>query len=269
MTTTDVTTTDMLIDRIKTHRVYDHPLYAHWAAAPPSPEVSGALFHQVQSFCASTRPAGEFPAALRGLGWDEQAMLIEEIVDSEAGHGPELATMAGHIVNRSGAQVFEDVYDTAAVEAWLKSQSDRLLSGLPGYDRETGLTRQAAAAIEVFRRRFSSDAETTVRNLGTALALEIISNQSLIPGEKRALVDAGHYKTDLDEPEMHYMAEHWGETGAEQQHEANVIRAVSSVMDETNGERIAQGVDDFLTSLCALWDVLDAALLTSGLRPTA
>ncbi|AZS75799.1 hypothetical protein DDE74_37315 [Streptomyces lydicus] len=262
-----MTTTDTLIDRIKTHRVFDHPLYEHWAATPPSAEVSGALFHQVQSFCAATRPGGEFPTALRSLGWNEQALLIEEIVDSESGHGPELATMAGHIVNRTGSQVFDDVYDTTRVEAWLKSSSDRLLAGLPGYDRETGLTPQAAAAIEVFRRRFSSDAETTVRNLGTALALEIISNQSLIPGEKRALVDSGHYKADIDEPEMHYMAEHWGDDGAEQQHEANVIKAVSSVMDASNSEQIEQGVEDFLSSLCALWDVLDAALLASGLQP--
>ncbi|MYT17988.1 hypothetical protein YWIDRAFT_07639 [Streptomyces sp. SceaMP-e96] len=262
-----MTTTDTLIDRIKTHRVFDHPLYEHWAATPPSAEVSGALFHQVQSFCAATRPGGEFPTALRSLGWNEQALLIEEIVDSESGHGPELATMAGHIVNRTGSPVFDDVYDTTRVEAWLKSSSDRLLAGLPGYDRETGLTPQAAAAIEVFRRRFSSEAETTVRNLGTALALEIISNQSLIPGEKRALIDSGHYKADLDEPEMHYMAEHWGEDGAEQQHEANVIKAVSSVMDASNSEQIEQGVEDFLSSLCALWDVLDAALLASGLQP--
>ncbi|MGY5134500.1 hypothetical protein ACWGJW_19185 [Streptomyces nigrescens] len=262
-----MTTTDTLIDRIKTHRVFDHPLYEHWAATPPSAEVSGALFHQVQSFCAATRPGGEFPTALRSLGWNEQALLIEEIVDSESGHGPELATMAGHIVNRTGSPVFDDVYDTTRVEAWLKSSSDRLLAGLPGYDRETGLTPQAAAAIEVFRRRFSSDAETTVRNLGTALALEIISNQSLIPGEKRALIDSGHYKADLDEREMHYMAEHWGDDGAEQQHEANVIKAVSSVMDASNSEQIEQGVEDFLSSLCALWDVLDAALLASGLQP--
>lgn len=176
--------------------------------------------------------------------------------------------MAGHIVNRTGSQVFDDVYDTARVEAWLKSSSDQLLSGLPGYDRETGLTPQAKAAIEVFRRRFSSDAETTVRNLGTALALEIISNQSLIPGEKRALIDSGHYKADIDEPEMHYMAEHWGDAGAEQQHEANVIRAVTSVMDASNSAQIEQGVEDFLESLSVLWDVLDAALLASGLQPT-
>ncbi|MEI5101021.1 hypothetical protein RB200_23820 [Streptomyces sp. PmtG] len=264
-----MTTTDTLIDRIKTHRVFTHPFYDHWAARPPSAEVTGALFHQVQSFCASTRPGGDFPTALRSIGWDQQAVLIEEIVDSEAGHGPELATMAGHIVNRTGTQVFDDVYDTERVEAWLKSASDDLLAALPGYDPETGLTAQAAAAIEVFRRRYSSDAETTVRNLGTALALEIISNQSLIPGEKRALIDSGHYKTDLEEPEMHYMAEHWGDAGAEQQHEANVITAVSSVMDASNSDQIERGVEDFLTSLCALWDVLDAALLSSGLRPVS
>lgn len=264
-----MTTTEALIDRIKTHRVFEHAFYEHWAAAPPSPEVSGALFHQVQSFCSSTRPGGEFPGALRSLGWEEQALLIEEIVDSEAGHGPELATMAGHIVNRTGDPVFGDVYDTERVEAWLKEQSDRILSGLPGYDRKTGLTPQAAAAIAVFERRYSADAETTVRNLGTALALEIISNQSLIPGEMRALVDSGHYKTNIEEPEMHYLEEHWGDSGAEQQHEANVIKAVSSVMDETNSAQIEQGVEDFLSALCALWDVLDAALLASGTRNAA
>ncbi|WP_206740133.1 hypothetical protein [Streptomyces lydicus] len=63
------------------------------------------------------------------------------------------------------------------------------------------------------------------------------------------------------------MAEHWGDDGAEQQHEANVIKAVSSVMDASNSEQIEQGVEDFLSSLCALWDVLDAALLASGLQP--
>ncbi|MFY9806023.1 MAG: hypothetical protein WCC47_09140 [Pseudonocardiaceae bacterium] len=194
---------------------------------------------------------------------------MEEIVDSEVGHGTELAAMAGHIVNRSGeAVVFKDVFDKEGVEAGLKSSSDRLLAGLPGYDLVTGHTAQAEAAIAVFRRRGVSDPQSTVRNLGTALALEIISNQSLIPGEKRALVDTGSYGVALEDPEMHYLAEHWGECGAEQVHEQNVIKAVDSILDTATTPQIEAGVQDFLNSLTSLWDLLDSALLASGIRPT-
>jgi hypothetical protein len=263
-------TVESLVDEVRTHRVFDHPMYQHWSEIVPAQEVTAAMFHQIQKFCASTRPGGLFPAGLRNMGWDEQAALIEEIVDSEAGHGPELAAMAGHIVNCSGEKiVFKDVFDKNGVETGLKLSSDRLLAGLPGYDLLTGHTAQAEAAIAVFRRRELSDPQSTVRNLGTALALEIISNQSLIPGEKRALVDSGNYGVTLDDPEMHYLAEHWGECGAEQLHEQNVIKAVDSLLDAETTPNVEAGVDDFLKSLTALWDVLDSAFLSSGIRPAA
>jgi hypothetical protein len=244
-------------------------MYQHWTESPPAQEVTAALFHQIQKFCASTRPGGVFPESLRNIGWVEQAALIEEIVDSEAGHGPELAAMAGHIVNRAAKQVvFKDVFDTENVEAGLKSSSDRLLGGLPGYNLATGHTAQTEAAIAVLRRRQLSDPEFTVRNLGTALALEIVSNQSLIPGEKQALVDSGNYGVTLDDREMHYLLEHWGECSAEQLHEQNVIKAVNSILDPETSTQVAEGVDDFLNSLACLWDLLDCALLSSGIRPT-
>jgi hypothetical protein len=68
----------------------------------------------------------------------------------------------------------------------------------------------------------------------------------------------------MDDPEMHYLLEHWGEIGAEQQHEKNAITAVGSVLDDKTEELIVAGAYDFLDSLVALWDVLDAALLESG-----
>lgn len=261
---------ESLVAEVQDHRVFGHPLYRHWSETLPSVDVSGALFHQIQSFCASTRPGCAFPDALRSFGWQEQAGLMVEIVDSEAGHGPELAAMAGHIINRSGeGTLYPDVFDGARVEAGLKQASDRLLSGLPGYDISTGHTAQADAAIAVFRRRELADKGSTVRNLGTALALEIVSNQSLIPGEKAALVDSGSYGVSLDEPEMHYLAEHWGECGAEQLHEQNVIKAVGATLSGDTSDEIEAGVRDFVESLAALWDVLDSALLSSGIRPAA
>ena len=173
--------------------------------------------------------------------------------------------MAGHIVNRKAERaICPDLTDQEAVEAKLRSFSDQLLSHLPGYDLDTGLTVQVRRAIAVFERRQESDRESTLRNLGTAVALEMISNRHLIPGEKHCLVDRGLYGTTLDDPEMHYLLEHWGEAGAEEQHERNALEAVEAILDESTADLIFAGADDFLESLTAVWDVLDSALLGSG-----
>ncbi len=267
-------TIDDVVAYIRNHRCFTHPIFENWAAANPDVEQLGALFHQIQCFCASTRPGWDMPAALARHGLAEQSRLMQEIVESEANHGPELATMAGHILNRrAGRAVCPDLYDQAAVEGRLRRHSDELLGDVPGYDAATGLTPEARAAIGVFERRKLGDRETTLRNLGTALALEMISNGQLIPGEKRCLVDSGLYGARLDEPEMHYLLEHYGEIGAEQQHEKNAVAAVAAVLNAQTEPVILRGVDDFLDALCALWDVLDARLLRAPraqeLRPAA
>lgn len=260
-----VVTTAHLVGMVRSHRLYTHPIFEHWAQEAPTPDVIAAMFHQIQCFCASTRPGWAFPEGLRSLGLKRQAELMEEIVASESGHGPQLARMAGHIVNRAaGRPCFADVYDQEAVEAGLKKASDAILGALPGYDKKTGLTVQAEQAIAVFDRRKQTDPESVWRSLGTALALEIISNQELIPGEKLALVDSNHYGASLDEPEMEYLKEHWGELGAEQHHEQNVVEAVTSAVSRHNKSLIAQGMQDFLDALTHLWDVIDTSLLRSG-----
>jgi hypothetical protein len=190
---------------------------------------------------------------------------MQAIVDSEENHGPELATMAGHIVNRAaGRQVYRNLQDHEEIESGLKRSSDRLLGSLPGYDKETGLTVQARRAIAVFDRRKLGDRESTFQNIGTALALEMISNRHLIPGEKQCLVDSGLYGVSMEETEMHYLLEHWGEIGAEQQHEQNAMAAVSAVSDAGAEKALIKGTEDFLESLTCLWDLLDSALLQSS-----
>lgn len=263
--------TDVLVKRIKNHRCYKHPIFRDWAVVQPEPKVIGALFHQIQKFCASTRPGWSFPEALQAHGLKEQSRLMQEIVESESNHGPELATMAGHIMNRAAnALLCPDLYDQDAVERTLKDCSDELMGRLPGYDRDTGLTIQARNAIAVFDRRKRADAASTYLNLGTALALEMISNQHLIPGEKHCLVDSALYGATLEEPEMHYLLEHWGEIGAEQQHEKNAIAAVDTAASKPEAHAlIMRGAEDFLNSLNSLWDTLHSSLLQSGYRKAA
>jgi len=258
-------TIDELVGRVRGHRCYNHPIFQHWADVSPDSTVVGALFHQIRSFCDATRPGGRFPEALGMHKLSTESALLQEIVDSEEDHGPELATMAGYIVNRAaGREVFNNLYDQKLVESGLKEFSDRLLRDLPGYDPRTGLLAQTRRARSTFDGRQQVDRDSTIRNLGTTLALEMISNRQLIPGEKVALVDAGIYGTSLEDKEMHYLLEHWGEIGAEQQHEKNAIAAVGSVLNADTEALIVEGLDAFLDSLAALWDVLDAALLASG-----
>jgi hypothetical protein len=261
-------TIDELVAEIRAHRCYTHPVFQHWAKVSPGTPIVAALFHQIRNFCDATRPGHNFPAALKQHQLSAESALLQEIVESEENHGPELATMAGYIVNRkAGKEVFADLYNQQAVEAGLKEFSDRLLGALPGYDPSTGLLAQTRRAREVFDGRRQTDRDNTIRNLGVALALEMISNRQLIPGEKACLVDAGHYGASLDDPEMHYLLEHWGEVGAEQQHEKNAIAAVGSVLNDQTQDLIREGAMVFLDRLCALWDTLDSALLTSG-EPT-
>jgi hypothetical protein len=256
---------DHVVEYIREHRCFSHPIFYHWAEVQPDAETVGALFHQIQNFCASTRPGGALPQALMEHGLPSESRLMQEIAESEANHGPELATMAGYIVNKTARQpICANLADQTAVEARLREASDKLLGTLPGYDPSTGLAVQTRQAISVFARRNSTDRESTIRNLGTALALEMISNNHLIPGEKHCLVDSGLYGATMDDGEMHYLLEHYGEIGAEQQHEKNAIAAVAAVLDDETEPFVLAGVDDFLDSLERFWDFLDSALLRSG-----
>ena len=258
-------TIDEIVEYTRGHRCYSHPIFNNWAKVNPPTEVVGALFHQIQRFCASTRPGGNFPTAVKDLGLLEESSLLQEIVESEEDHGPHLATMAGFIVNQKAkSTVCPDLYDREAVESKLKEYSDQLLGSLPGYHMDSGLTTQCRQARAVFDRRNHTDVDSTFRNLGTALALEMISNGHLIPGEKHCLVDSGLYDVKMSDPEMHYLVEHWGEIGAEQQHEKNAIAAVAATLNESNEALVMEGAKDFLDSLEKFWDILDAALLESG-----
>ncbi|OGV25295.1 MAG: hypothetical protein A3F18_06985 [Legionellales bacterium RIFCSPHIGHO2_12_FULL_37_14] len=256
---------DKLILFIKSHPCFNHPIFINWAEMAPDQVVVGALFHQIRSFCDSTRPAHAFSDGLVKNGLAKESCLVQQIAESEEDHGPELATMAGYILNKMSKNIiFSDLYDQNTIEAYLKSNSDSLLGHLPGYDRETGLLIQTKVARNVFEGRKKTDLHSVLKNLGAMIALEMISNGQLIPGEKHCLIDSGLYKVSLEDKEMHYLAEHWGEAGAEAMHEQTAQEAVKAVMTADNKDLVFSGAKDFLDSLLALWDTLNAALLGSG-----
>jgi len=253
-----------LVNHIRNHRCYNHPLFHHWAEARPDAETVGALFHHIQRLCSCTRPALEFESALSRIGLDEECEILASIVKSEADHGPQLATMAAHTVNqRSGTLLFSSLTDQRAVEAQLAEYSQRKLGALPGYRAATSSLPEDRRVWEVFGRRAKDDPESTYRNIGTLLAIELLANGHIIPGEVHCLVDAGSYGVTIEDPEMEYLKEHAGEAGAENWYEREAIRAVEGVLSPSNEELILQGANDCLDSIAALWDVLDENLLGS------
>lgn len=254
-----------LVSYIKNHPCLSHPIFNNWAEVKPSSEVVAALFHQIRSFCDSTRPIHNLAQGLTNIGLSQESSLVQQIGESEENHRPELATMAGYIINKmSKAQILSDLYDQHDVENYLKKSSDALLGNLPGYDKQRGLLIQNIVARNVFEGRKNTNKDAVYKNLGVTLALEITSNRYLIPGEKHCLIDAKLYDVSLDDKEMHYLHEHWGEAGAEAMHEQSAKDALSSVMTADTEKLIFAGAKDFLDSLLALWDVLNTTLLGSG-----
>jgi hypothetical protein len=254
--------TSELVNHIRNHHCYNHPLFHHWATVNPTADVVGALFHHIQRLCSCTRPALNFENGLARLELDAECKILSAIVKSEADHGPQLATMAAHIVNRrSGNIVFTDLSDQAAIEAQLAKYSAQKLGMMPGYDIATSSLPEDRRVWEIFGRRTTDDAETTYLNIGSLLAIELLANGHIIPGEVHCLLNAGLYGLNIEDREMEYLKEHAGEAGAENWHEREAICAVEGVLTSSNEQLVFQGANDCLDAIAALWDVLDRGLL--------
>lgn len=252
-----------VVAHIEAHRCSLHTFFDDWAARELSPVELGALFHHLRHFCDATRPGAQFPKGLRLLGLPRAAQLMKEIETSEKGHGNDLAVMIGYIINRAaGRPLCPAPKNRKAVEGAIKEMSDEVFGSRPNYDRATGLLPEVATAKAVFVRRKLTDADSTYRNLGTALALEMLANRLIIPGEVKCLIKSKRYGAKLKDPEMKYLREHAGAEGAEAAHEKNAKKAIAPlVADPALEVLVTAGATALLDALAAMLDALDAFLL--------
>jgi len=251
-----------LVHDIRAHRCHNHPLFEHWLASRPTPEIIGAFYHHMQAVCSASRPGWSFDEGLDRLGMDQATATLRAIVASEENHGPHLATMAGFLMNRAAGQIIHpDLDDQEAVELILKRCSDEVMGGLPGYDAETGLSRQNRRVNRIYARRQRTDRDSTLRNIGTLLATEIIASGHVFPGQLRALYESGYYGARQEDPEMEYLFEHAGSEGAEAWHAETAIEATGPVLDAETEPLIRAGAMEILGALEEMWDLLDAAML--------
>ncbi len=261
-------TSDKIKAYITSHRCYQHSLFFDWAKANPSYNIVAPCLHQIRCFCDSTRIDHNFSTALRHHGYTEEADLQNEIVESESTHYDELLIMAAYIVNCSAKKtIIHDINDVIQIGYILRITSNLYFCNVPNYNQETGLIKQTREAIDIFEKRKKTDLHNTWRNIGATIALETISHQQLIPGEKHAFVDSGIYGITLEDPPMHYLKKHWGEHGAEKQHETNAYTILDAILDDGNARYIMEGISGFLDSVAALWDRLDEAILMKAQQP--
>jgi hypothetical protein len=253
---------EQLVDHVRHHRAYTHTIFHSWVKAKPRPDVVGALFHHIQSLCACSRPAWNFEVALTALDRPNECKIFKNIVKSEEDHGPQLATMAALIVNRAAHEpVFPDLHEQTQVERGLQAFSSRFFGSLPGYDRATGSLPQDRRVRAVFDRRKEVDRDSTYRNIGALLAIEMLANGQIIPGEQHCLVESGLYGLAMDDVGMEYLREHAGDDGAEQWHEQQATQAVGAMLDAGSAALIFDGTRECLDAVCGLWDLLEATLL--------
>lgn len=259
-----------LVGDIRAHRCYNHPIFKNWVRARPDPETIGAFFHHMEGLCTASRPGWNFAEGLSRLSLTAEQQILRDIVASEEDHGPHLVTMAAFLINRAaGRSVCPDLYNQSAVEERLKACSRRLLSSLPGYDYASGRLEQDRRIQRVFERRKLTDRAATYRNIGTLLAVEMIADGHVFPGEVHCLFDSGLYGARREDPEMHYLFEHAGAEGAEVWHAQTAIQAAAAVVDAETEPLIREGAGECLDAIADLWDLLDAQLFARRIEARA
>jgi hypothetical protein len=166
-------------------------------------------------------------------GFVSEAKLVEEIFQSEAGHGTSYAQMARRLLKGSGYVAYN----------W-QHFDHRVIS------KETRL------AVWLFQNRDRETLAGTMYSLGVMLPLELAVHRQIIPGEVDAFVKRGYYGVALND--LAYLAEHAGDSGAEHQHEDTIVKLLRGIRVTTNQKaEIVRGCREFLDALQGFYDALE------------
>jgi hypothetical protein len=188
-----------------THPVFDHPIYKTIAKTPLYRDQMMLYWQGMGSYCAPTREGHALPQTLAKADMVAASQLVASIFASEAGHDIELAITAKYLAERCR-------------------------------NREQ-ITRTDITSLKllrtIFDQRRSTNPRTIPHNLGILLGIEKLANRNIIPGEVAAFITSGHYDCTLKTPEMRYLADHYGELGAEEDHEQKIVAVVSQLPEES------------------------------------
>jgi len=213
-----------LVARIEAHPVNSHPVFDTLAKGRPPPEQLEAWLRHMAWFCVLAREVFSMPSNLRYHSLDQIAEVIEKVKANEEQHGVLYEDMAAKILGR------------------------------PPKFHETR-TQAMEKMREIFVARDYDDYECVFRSLGAYLALDVMTDHHIIPGQIKAFVKSRKYGMQLSE--LEYLRKHYAEYSAAAVHGLKLRSALMIVPHSVNAyTQVELGAIEFLDTLQLLYDEL-------------
>lgn len=248
---------------VQQHPAMSHTVFDTWAARKPGLATLGATLYQIGAFCDATRTCGSMAEGLTALGQDAAPQLLREIEESERGHENRFLEMARRLLIETEPEQarYLPLNDLSSTHELLRQLSVRRLNNVPGVHHKAGLLVQTVRSQLHFRQRADTRREMVAYNVGGMLAVEMLANRHIIPGEIRAIAYSDHYDVDLDQPDLAYLAEHAGENGAEAQHEKAIRKITADLLEHDNlAAFVGNGAQITCDIVGEFYDVLETVL---------
>ena len=229
---------DLLLFRIVNSPAFFHPVFAALAEQKVPREKLTKYLRLMGWFCELSRSPGRIAEQLRNMGFPEQAIEIDAIFQSEAGHGREFALMVIDLLELSEDR--QDEWDCFVQMTDVPIRARKVAWQLA----ERGLIMTRGELGEA---------------LGVMLVVELAANRAIIPGQVKAFDESGFYVLTVGGSA--YLDAHIGEDGAEHDHEERMIRIVTGLQGVDGiREGIERGVIRFLPALNGFYSDLHAAI---------
>lgn len=223
-----------ILSDIEAHPALRHTVFQTLAARMYPPEVLTNYLVNMATFCAASRWPGTMFQEFDAVKCRHACDAIDKILASEQGHEAQLQAMGALLIG------------STHLEPLNRLDEDDI------YERITDGTHDAIGTLTL---RETDSWDDALYALGGMLAVEIVANRQIIPGQVAAFIDSDFYGLTLDD--VPYLKEHAGEHGAEHDHEATMITVVGNFLPDDQA-RVAEGATEMLNSLEGFYDDLEA-----------
>ncbi len=222
-----------LINRIESHPAHNHRVFRVLAHERPDTEKLTAWLSRMAQFCNHAREVFTMAEHLEGHGLKEQASIVRLIEESEREHGLMYARMS---MKLTGAAIRVPTTDTPAIHELRR----------------------------IFVARAYEDYDSVFYSLGAYLALEVMAEYHIIPGQIDAFIRSGHYGVSLNDEALRYLRKHHEEFNADVIHALRIRSALRIVPANTSATPLVEkGAAEFMDALEDFYDELTEIIVNA------
>lgn len=221
-----------LIRAINEHRAGRHIVFAVLEKKKPPDDKLAKWFSHMAQFCVMAREIHSLPDNLRLYERpkedrrEKQAKLIERVRDQEKANG--------ELYNRLASRICRRMVEPS---------------------RE--LTPALRKMKFIFDQRDYDDQEALNYSLGAFLALDVMTDHHIIPGQIKCFVGSGHYGVALGDPDIEYLNKHLREYEHASRHDMK-LKSADLIVTETPSSYayVNKGMQEFLDTLVLFYSEL-------------